>query len=67
MPVIDKKVNFKMRNLNGPDGNAFVILGNFAAAARRAEWTKEEIDAVINEAKSGDYDNLKAVIKAHCK
>lgn len=54
-------------NLVGVDGNAFSIMGNFQKAARRQGWTKEEIDQVINEATSGDYNHLLATIQSHCE
>jgi len=46
MPKID---------LNGPDGNAFVLMG---AATRFARQIGIDEDALIEEMKSGDYDNL---------
>lgn len=48
--------------LVGADGNAFAILGRFQQAARRQGWSKEEIDAVMSKAMSGDYSNLLCVI-----
>ena len=40
------------------DGNAVAILGRTAAALRRAGVPKDEIDAYVAEATSGDYDHL---------
>jgi hypothetical protein len=51
--------------LVGIDGNAFAIMGAFERNARRQGWTKEEINAVLKEAKSGDYDHLLATIIAN--
>lgn len=51
--------------LVGEDGNAFAIIGRFTHAARRAGWPKHEIDAVVAEAQSGDYDNLLQVFMKH--
>ena len=45
-------------NLVGVDGNAFVILGTFRKKALRAGYTKEQTEAVITHATSGDYDHL---------
>jgi hypothetical protein len=42
------------------DGNAFYILGKVQRALRRAGVPKEEIDAYMAEATSGDYDHLLA-------
>ncbi len=58
------KVNCK---LVGQDGNAFFIMGRFDQAARKAGWTKEEIDKVLKDAMSGNYDHLLCVISEHCK
>jgi len=58
-----KKINLK---LVGLDGNAFFIMGAFSKQAKREGWSKAEIDAVLNEAKSGDYNHLLATITDHC-
>ena len=44
--------------LVGKDGNAFFILGRATRVAGKAGWSKEQIDAVMEEAMSGDYDHL---------
>lgn len=54
-----KKVSMK---LIGLDGNAFSILGEFNAQARRQGWSTEEINAVIKEATNGDYYHLMSTI-----
>lgn len=46
--------------LVGNDGNAFAIMGACQRAAREAKWTREEIEAVLAEMQSGDYDHLLA-------
>ena len=48
--------------LVGEDGNAWSILGRFQRAAKAAGWTREEIKAVMDDATSGDYDHLLAVM-----
>jgi hypothetical protein len=58
------KVNCR---LVGEDGNAFAILGRFRAAARKAGWTPEQIEAVTQKATSGDYNLLLATIAQHCE
>ena len=52
-------------NLVGEDGNAFAIMGRFQREARRAGWTATEIETVLTEARSGDYDHLLQVIMEH--
>ena len=44
--------------LVGEDGNAFAILGRMVAEMQKAGISREEIDTFLDEAKSGDYDNL---------
>ena len=58
-----KKINLK---LVGMDGNAFFILGAFQKQAKKEGWTGAEIDAVLDKATSGDYNNLLATITDHC-
>jgi hypothetical protein len=59
-----KKVKLQ---LVGLDGNAFSLLGAFKRQARTESWTKEEIDAVLKEAMSGDYDHLLATLAERCE
>lgn len=42
----------------GPNANAFVMLGRVDAALRKMRCSKEEREAFLKEAKSGDYENL---------
>ena len=44
--------------LAGLDGNAFALMGAFTRNARRQGWTRDEIDTVLKECRSGDYDHL---------
>ena len=44
--------------LIGEDGNAFSILGRARRALRRADYTEEQIEQYVQEAMSGDYNNL---------
>jgi hypothetical protein len=44
--------------LTGRDGNAFYILGAVQREMRRAGIDQEAIAAYMEEAQSGDYDNL---------
>jgi hypothetical protein len=43
--------------LSGHDGNAFAIIGRVSKAIRR-KYGKAEADAFVDEAMSGDYDNV---------
>ena len=51
--------------LDRQDGNAFNILGRCMRAAKQAGWTKEQIDAVLQEMRSGDYDHLLQTAMKH--
>jgi len=59
MTKIDKKV---ILNLVGINNHAFAIMGAFKKAAKKQGWTEEEINVVIEEAKSGDYQHLLSTI-----
>ena len=52
--------------LVGEDGNAFAILGRFRHAARKAGWTHAQIEALVEEAKSGNYDHLLTTVSRYC-
>lgn len=62
--VIKKTVNL---DLVGVNGNAFMIMGVFRKQAKKEGWTSEEIEEVMQEAKSGDYIHLLATIENHCE
>jgi len=55
--MIKKKVNSgKIEiDLTGPDGNAFYILGVAKSLCKQLDFNES---FVLNEMKSGDYDNL---------
>ena len=62
--VVNKKITLTLVGLNG---NAFFLMGAFQRQARKEGWSQEEIDAVIKEAMSQDYDYLLAVLDCHCE
>lgn len=43
--------------LSGENGNVYAIISRCTVAARRAKIDREEINAFMTEAMSGDYDN----------
>ena len=47
-------------DLSGPDGNAFVLMG---MASRWLKQMGTDPEPIIEEMKSGDYDNLVAVME----
>ena len=62
--VINKTINL---DLVGVNGNVFVIMGVFQQQAKREGWTQQEINAVLTEAESRDYNHLLATIANHCE
>jgi gamma-glutamylcyclotransferase (GGCT)/AIG2-like uncharacterized protein YtfP len=53
--------------LIGENGNAFAVLVAFKRAARKAGWPVGLIEAVRNEAMSGDYNHLLATIQKYAE
>lgn len=51
--------------LVGVNGNAFALMGEFARNARKQGWYQEEIDLVLDECKSGNYNNLLQTLMNH--
>jgi hypothetical protein len=51
--------------LDGTGGNAFSLLGAFAAHARQQGWSEDGIAAVQQRAMAGDYDHLIRTIRKH--
>ena len=62
--IVNKKINLTLVGLNG---NAFALMGAFRRQALKEGWSNNEIDAVIKEAMSQDYDHLLAVLDCHCE
>lgn len=49
------------------DGNAFAVMGEFKRQAKKAGWTPEEINEVLDECMTQDYDHLISTIMEYCK
>lgn len=65
---MNKKVNKTVNlDLTGHNGNAFNLMGVFQRQAQREGWTKEQIDIVLEEARSGVYNHLLATLMNYCK
>jgi hypothetical protein len=62
-PSINKTIKLDLCSI---DGNAFSLMGAFSKQARREKWTKEEIDIVLKDCMSGDYDHLVATLSNVC-
>ena len=52
-------------DLTGPEGNAFVLLDYAKRYAKELSYSKEQVDALIKEMQSGDYENLVKVFDDH--
>lgn len=57
-----EKVQFDIAN---SDDNAFALIGGWKRAARREGWSEDDIEAVLAEAMSGDYDHLVQTIMGY--
>ena len=54
-------------NIDGPDGNAFVIIATITNCLEQAGWSKNEIKAVQADLTKSDYDHLCYVAKRFIK
>ena len=45
-------------DLEGPEGNAFCLLGYAKRFGKQLEWSDEQVKAVQDKMKDGDYENL---------
>ena len=58
--IIEKPQTLKMIeiNLNGPQGNAFFLLGTASKLGRQLGLDKEEIEIILRQMRFSDYENL---------
>lgn len=45
-------------DLSGPQGNAFFLLGTAKKLMVNLQFSPEQVEKVLDEMKSGDYNNL---------
>ena len=62
----EQEANLRMKprstkTLVGIDGNAFSIIAHMQRNLRRVNWSKEDLDLLMKEMKSGDYQHVIAV------
>ena len=62
--MVDKKITLE---LVGLDGNAFSLMGAFRKQARKEGWSQSEIDEVLKEAMTKDYNHLLATLMDYCE
>lgn len=63
-PLVPNRDPVKLE-LVGLDGNAFSLMGAFQRQARREKWAQDEIETVLTECRSGDYNHLLATLMDH--
>ena len=54
-------------SLIGVDGNAYALMGYTMDAMKREKFTREEINAMLEDAKSSDYNHLICVCDSWIK
>ena len=59
---MDRKIEI---DLTGPDGNAFVLLGNAKKLAKMLHYNETETEELLNDMRSGDYEHLVEVFDKH--
>ena len=61
------KPSYKVINidLNGPDGNAFVLLSKAKEWAHSVGMSKEKWQDIFNQCTNGDYENLINILNKH--
>jgi len=65
---MDKIVNKTVKlTLVGLNGNAYSLMGAFKRAAIHQGWTNDEIQSVITECMTGNYDHLLVTLMNHCE
>ena len=52
-------------DLDGPDGNAFVLLGTAKRFAKQLCYENTEIDSMLKDMQSSDYEHLLEVFDKH--
>ena len=57
---------FVKLTLVGLDSNAFFLKGEYRYRAKKQGWNDAEIDKVIEECESRDYQHLLATLQTHC-
>lgn len=50
-------------DIDGPDGNAFAIIGIVTREFRKSGMPQHQIDRIVKKATSGDYEHLKKTLK----
>ncbi len=63
-----KKVKMRMEtNFHSWAKNAYSIIAIFKYTAKKEGWSESEIDEVLDDAQSGDYNHLLTTIGNRCE
>lgn len=52
-------------DIDGPQGNAYVLMGYASRFGKQLGWDEEEVDAVLEDMRSGNYRHLVEVFDRH--
>ncbi len=50
-------------DITGPQGNTWSLMGNAERWAKQLQWSRQEIDAMLEDMQSGDYEHVLDVIE----
>jgi len=56
--IVEKKNRDIVIDLTGPQGNAFSLLATAKSFCQQLDMTKKHTQRILDEMKSGDYENL---------
>ena len=56
--IVEKQNKGIEIDLTGPQGNAFFLLGTASKLGRQLGLDKDEIEIILRQMRSGDYENL---------
>ena len=64
--MIVKKQNKGIEiDLTGPQGNAFFLLGTASKLGRQLGWDRDEIEILLRQMRSSNYENLVNTFDKH--
>ena len=52
-------------DIRGPQGNAFALMGTAKSLARQLGYDREETEEILNEMRSGSYEDLLDTFERH--
>ena len=64
-PLSEKPLGNVEVDLSGENGNAFVLMGYARQWAKQLEYSKDDIDKLLKDMQSDDYEHLLEVLEEH--